>query len=378
MIKDHPELFPASIHKGYTLKDCRLPQKLLVLIRRIEIPGEGSFSIRPSFVMPSMTGFTSEVEKGLFLRKFNVPFWALAHVFGRDPMYWYRLECALGRNSIVGTTVKSPDKLPKDLLADEKHTTIKGEKVYIATTVGKECILGAAVAQKADTGELSKAYLVFKEEALDVDPNYQPKTVNVDGWQATSQAWSKLFPGIAIILCFLHAFLKIRDRAKKKFAEVFTKISDKVWEAYKAPTKRTFSQRIRRLKEWATQQLDENIVKEQVLKLCSRKKEFLLAYDHPHAHRTSNMLDRLMKFMDQHLFDTQYFHGSAESAQLQIRSWALLWNFCPSSPETIKKHGGKISPAERLNGFRYHDNWLPNLLVSASMGGFRSKPQNPL
>jgi len=24
-----------------------------------------------------------------------------------------------------------------------------------------------------------------------------------------------------------------------------------------------------------------------------------------------------------------------------------------------------------LNGFVYHDNWLQNLLVSASMGGFR-------
>ena len=32
--------------------------------------------------------------------------WALARVFGRDPMYWYRLECALGRFSVVGTTVR--------------------------------------------------------------------------------------------------------------------------------------------------------------------------------------------------------------------------------------------------------------------------------
>ena len=29
-----------------------------------------------------------------------------ARVFGHDPMYWYRLEISLGRNSIVGTTVR--------------------------------------------------------------------------------------------------------------------------------------------------------------------------------------------------------------------------------------------------------------------------------
>ena len=30
-----------------------------------------------------------------------------------------------------------------------------------------------------------------------------------------------------------------------------------------------------------------------------------------------------------------------------------------------------ISPAHRVNGFVYHENWLQTLLVSASRGGFR-------
>ena len=42
-----------------------------------------------------------------FLRKFAVPFWALSEVFGRSPMYWHRLECSLGRFSLVGTTVQA-------------------------------------------------------------------------------------------------------------------------------------------------------------------------------------------------------------------------------------------------------------------------------
>ena len=55
-----------------------------------------------------MTGLTDDIENALFMRKFDVPFWALSHVFGKDPMYWYRIEQSLGRNSIVGTTVGNP------------------------------------------------------------------------------------------------------------------------------------------------------------------------------------------------------------------------------------------------------------------------------
>jgi hypothetical protein len=54
-------------------------------------------------------------------------------------MYWYRLECSLGRSSLVGTTVKAADRLPRHLVADEKHTTMAGEKVYLAATAGGGC-----------------------------------------------------------------------------------------------------------------------------------------------------------------------------------------------------------------------------------------------
>lgn len=39
-------------------------------------------------------------------------------------MYWYRIEQALGRNSIVGTTVRKPDDIPPHLGADEKHPRV--------------------------------------------------------------------------------------------------------------------------------------------------------------------------------------------------------------------------------------------------------------
>ena len=84
----------------------------------------------------------------------------------------------------------------------------------MATTVGKDCILGAAMCTGAGTSELSSGYGVFAKEARNVDPDYAPQSVNTDGWEATQKAWQALFPLITVILCFLHAFIKIRERCK--------------------------------------------------------------------------------------------------------------------------------------------------------------------
>jgi len=40
-----------------------------------------------------------------------------------------------------------------------------------------------------------------------------------------------------------------------------------------------------------------------------------------------------------HLFNMQYFHGFMSSAKLCVRGWALILNFAPSNPHTVKKGG---------------------------------------
>lgn len=367
--RDMPELFPKAFASGYTLKDARRSKKTDLLLRRIECKATAeAFTVRPSFVLPYMTGNTAEVENALFLRSFGVPFWALTRVFGRNPMYWYRLEVSLGRNSIVGTTVRQAE-VPEHLLADEHHQTLDGEKVYVATTVAQGCCLGAALSQNAAEEGLTDAYGVFKQEALNVKPDYQPKTVNTDGWAATRAAWGALFKCIVVLRCFLHGWLKIRDRAKH-LKEVFRTLGGKVWHAFRAENRRAMAQRLRRLREWAKENL-KGVVLEQVNKLCNRAKEYGQAYKHPGCHRTSNMLDRVMRSMNRYLDSGQHLHGSVEAADQHCRAWALLYNFTPWSPAATKANNGSQCPAERLNQHRYHDNWLENLLVSASLAGFR-------
>jgi hypothetical protein len=296
-------------------------------------------------------------------------------VFGRSPMYWHRLECSLGRPSLVGTTVRAPDRLPRHLVADEKHTTLGGRRVYLAATAGGGCCLGLAVAQAAGNDDLTKAYGVFRDEARRLDPTYRPATVNTDGWPATQAAWRALFRGVVLILCFLHAFLKVRDRAVHLGA-TFTELSRRVWEAYHAPNARSFSQRLRRLRPWAEAHVDKPIVREKVLALCDRRAAFLEAYAHPGCHRTSNLVDRVLRRLDYHLYCGQHLHGSVGVAERGLRGWALIQNFAPSCPEVVRESPGLRSPAERLNGKRYHPEWLQNLLISASLGGYRSLPRN--
>ncbi len=85
-----------------------------------------------------------------------------------------------------------------------------------------------------------------------------------------------------------------------------------------------------------------------------------------------------MKFLDRACLNGQYFHGMFESAESRVRALALLWNFCPSSPATVKKYHGQACPAERLHGQRYAENWLENWLISGSMNGVEMDQQNPL
>jgi len=367
-IDEHPELFPDTIEDGWTLHGfTRESAKQGIRLRRILTTADQAvWQIRPAFVMPYMTCDTATAEQILFLRKW-VPVWALAHAFHTDGMFIHRLTLQMGRYNIVGTTVKQPETLPEDVGADEKHTTLSGTTVYAATTVAKNCFLGASVSPGAGEADLTEAYRQFHREAQQVQPAYQPKTVNTDGWQATTNAWHTLFPSICVIPCFLHAVLRIRNVATTATMAWYERIIEQVWEAYRATNKRQFSQRLRRLREWG-KSLHETPLKAALLKLCRNREGFAAAYDFPTCLRTSNMVDRLMRGMDRYLFAHQGFHGTLVSAEYGIRSYRLLTNFRPScyNPLAGGANGECESPFTRLNGFRYHTSWLQNMLVATS------------
>jgi hypothetical protein len=365
----HPELFPARIDEGFVLHDKSWSLKQQLMLRRIELKATaGVFLVRPSFLLPSMVGRTEAVAKALSLHHWGVPFDALVSVFGRDARYWYRAEMALGRPAIVGSTVKQPEQLPAHVLADEKHTWALGQEVSVPTTVGGGCLLGATVTETASADALEAAYGEFAQEACALSPTSSPTTVCTDGWEGTQSAWRSLFPTVGILLCFLHSVVKIakrcgRDRATR------TLILTRVWAAYNSCTRAQFSQRLRRLREWANARPLKGALRQMVLTLCSKDPQFARAYHFSGAHRTSNALDRLMHHQDRRLYAMRSLHGTPEAARLAVRAMALQWNFPPYGPRSRRDDPTRRSPFHDLNGFEYHPNWLHNLLIASSMGG---------
>ncbi len=363
-----PELFPAGFDRGYRLHGFgRRSRKLPGLKLRKLVTADGSsYWLRPSFIAGYMTATVEELAYPLLLAAHGVPPWLLTIGFGHSEMFWHRLIERLGRSSLVGATVRDPARLPTHLAADEHHADWAGGKGYIATTIGGGCILGVALTAAADDAHLQEAYGVFAAEARDVEPDYAPQTVNVDGWAATRNAFQALFPTIAVILCFLHGFLKVRDRCRKA-----RDLHRRVWDVYRAATAEEFRRLMDEFRRWCATRTWPAPVGEMLEKLWDKTESYAAAYDHPGCHRTSNAVDRPMNRLCRLMYAGRGLHGHQGSSELRLRGWALLSNFRPYAPRSncIRTHD---SPAHRLNGRRYHEHWLHNLMASTSLMGFKS------
>lgn len=368
LMAHHPELFPQALGDGYTFHDRYHSRKQGVVLRRIKLKATAEvFTVRPSFVMPYFIARTAEVEKALFLRQWGVPFTALAEVFGRNAMFWYRAWLQFGRPNLVGTTVKQSETMPQDLVADEKITWLGGEEVVVPTTVGGGCVLGISVAEQATSEGLQAAYGEFVTEAQEVFADYHVRSVCTDGFHATRDAWRRLCPTITLVLCYLHAILKIKERCRGALRR---HVLNRAWHVYQATTKGQFSQRLRRVGEWAARHLD-GAVAAMVGKMAHHRADFTPAYDCPQAARTTNAVDRLHNHLDRVLYAMRYCHRQPASARLAVRAWALQWNFHPYGPRLRHAQPSRSSPFADLNGFHYHPNWLQNFLIASSMGGLR-------
>jgi hypothetical protein len=65
-IEATPELFPPEIRRGYRMKDLYTSRKTGLRLRRIDLRNGESYSVRPSFLMPYLSGRTEDVQAPLF------------------------------------------------------------------------------------------------------------------------------------------------------------------------------------------------------------------------------------------------------------------------------------------------------------------------
>ena len=65
-IETTPELFPPGIQRGYRMKDLYTSRKTGFKLRRIELRNLDCYLVRPSFLMPYLSGRTVDVQAPLF------------------------------------------------------------------------------------------------------------------------------------------------------------------------------------------------------------------------------------------------------------------------------------------------------------------------
>src|SRR5512144_349642 len=65
-IEATPNLFPPEIHRGYRMKDLYTSRKTGWTLRRIELRNLQCYLVRPSFLMPYLSGSTEDVQAPLF------------------------------------------------------------------------------------------------------------------------------------------------------------------------------------------------------------------------------------------------------------------------------------------------------------------------
>src|SRR5262249_61479455 len=122
---------------GFTLRGTlprsrKLPGIRLRRVRVTQTDERGraaprDFFLRPSFVLPYCCGTVDGAANGVLLLSYGVPYHVVAVCCGRDAMYWYRLERALGRNSVAGTTGGGPPVLPPHPAAAGHHARLPRE-----------------------------------------------------------------------------------------------------------------------------------------------------------------------------------------------------------------------------------------------------------
>ena len=152
-------------------------------------------------------------------------------------------------------------------------------------------------------------------------------------------------------------------------------MSRQVWEAYHAPDRRSFGQRLRRLREWAGGTSAGSCWSRCWSCAAVEGTRWRTAPGRPPDEQHARPRDA----GDEPILRRRSAPARlARGVPAPLRAWALLQNFAPWHPATTRENDGWRCPAERLNRHRYHDDWLQNLLVSASLGGYRRPiPQNP-
>jgi len=332
---------------------------------------KATFTILPHFVLRYRKMPPDIAEKALIATTGGLSLELCSVLFNISAMSLYRLVCAIGRQPLVHFLCRCRLPLPKYILADEKHSKCRADKIYLPTISNGRVVwhLGYATNKSADA--FMESYGQFKQCGESVDPDYQVKGILTDGFESTIKSLSTLFPFARIGNCILHAAKKVRGKLKDIPSSLREDLSFQFFDIFKESNERSglkvfsFAQKLRHFVKKVTKVAGIENGKRIAQWVKEKKDGWFAILEKPELPGTSTLLDQAHNALDRKIFMMKGFHHPNGSQIEFINGIGILYNLMPYQRRAqnaglcgIQVEGGKI-PSK---------NWFLSLQILSSGG----------
>jgi len=298
--------------------------------------------------------------------------WTAMVVPDVSPMGVYRLLCSMGHTSLVSVLVRCGLPLPPYLLADEKHSTCLGMKVYLPTIVSGRVIWHLGYTTDKSAASFQQSYAEFQQAALRHESEYCPKGIGTDGFESTRLSLGALFPKAPLGNCWRHA----AHRFGQKLQAVSTRVRETLSRDFYALLQRaktatllpvfTFGQQLRRFADKVEKEAGKANGERIRDWFQTRKPGWFVLVNDPQMPTTSTLLDQAHNMVDRKLCMMKGFHHKEAAPTAFLTALALLYNFVPYQRRALS-HGQCGIEVE--GGRMPTQDWFLNLRIATS-GGF--------
>lgn len=343
-----------------------------LVIWRVECMECGAvFTVLPHFVL-RYSSLPPEVAKKALLATHGGLSLENCHLLlAVSVMCIFRLVCALGKGGIVLPLAKCGLKLPAYFVADEKHSYCLTSKVYLPTIVVGRVIWHMGYTQTKNAGDFAHSYGIFKQQAEEIAPDYEPKAALTDGFESTRKSLLTIFPKIKLGNCLMHATKKVPSKLQQTATQTRQSLAGQFYRIFSQVPKLTLipvfevGQRLRHFVE-RVKKLTGDQNAERIKQWIDEKKQgwYTLLQDKK-IPKTSTCLDQAHNYLDRKLFDMKGFHHPSGNQREFISGLALLYNIVPYQRRAknsgrcgIEVNGGKLPTKD----------WFLNLRIITSGG----------
>jgi len=150
------------------------------------------FTVLPHFVLRYRTMRPEVARDALLATHGGLSLELCAVICHISPMAVYRLVCSFGHRSLVPVLTRCGLPLPRYLLADEKHSHCRTDKVYLPTIVSGRVIWHLGYSASKSAVAFTASYGAFQRAALAHEPSYRVRGALTDGFDSTTSATSCL------------------------------------------------------------------------------------------------------------------------------------------------------------------------------------------